>query len=210
MHPETAQDDAQVSYSACVGGGTPMLETVDAVRASGQDIVAVRAVLNGTVNYLLDRLAEGGDFASCADAARAAGFAEADMSQDLSGADAATKLRLIARHAFGPGLRDIAVDSEPLDTARIADICRSGERWVQLATLAQDGGDIVARIRLVPMSSIDEFPVLPDEWNALELTTASGERHLVTDRGAGGAPTAESLFGDLVRLHHAAVDGSAT
>src|SRR5213075_568730 len=87
-----------LGMSACVGGGTPILETIAQYARPG-DITNVSAVLSGTVNFILDQLALGHSYGIALSRAQRAGFAEEDPSQDLSGADAEIKLRLISRHA---------------------------------------------------------------------------------------------------------------
>ncbi len=90
-------------YSAAVGGVLPALEAIERARASG-GIKSFSGILNGTTNYVLDRLAEGLDFQSAIDAAQEAGYAEANPRFDLNGTDAAQKLILLARKAFDVSL----------------------------------------------------------------------------------------------------------
>lgn len=89
---------AKLLYSASVGGALPALETVR--RFTGR-IRRMSGVLNGTSNYVLDRQGAGESFDAAVTAAQAAGFAEADPTLDLDGSDAAQKLSLLAREAFG-------------------------------------------------------------------------------------------------------------
>ncbi len=90
----------RLKFGAAVGGAVPVLETVAAlVRQSG--VVQVRAILNGTCNFILDALEQRIDFDTAVKHAQASGFAEADPHDDLVGLDAARKLELIARAAFG-------------------------------------------------------------------------------------------------------------
>ncbi|MES2903666.1 MAG: homoserine dehydrogenase, partial [Pseudomonadota bacterium] len=93
-------------YSAAVGGSACILEMADRARAAGP-IAEFAGVLNGTVNFILDRLHCGVSFDDALGAAREAGFAEENCEFDLSGADASAKLRLIARRAFGIDPQDI-------------------------------------------------------------------------------------------------------
>lgn len=100
------------AHSAAVGGGAPVLETVKRLAESGAGIARVRGVLNGTSNFVLDRLMAGESLERAVAAAQAAGFAEADPSADLEGLDAANKLVLIAREAWAsarPGVGDARI-----------------------------------------------------------------------------------------------------
>src|SRR5690606_36168680 len=119
----------------------PVLETVAEARRSGE-IAEVAAVLNGTVNFILDRLHAGATLDAALDEARAAGFAEADSSADLEGHDAAAKLKLIAAEAFGVDPASVEVATEALDDARAEEVRTSGRRWVQAARLTPQGASV--------------------------------------------------------------------
>jgi len=198
---------ATLLYGAAVGGAAPVLETVAAARAAAP-VIEVAGILNGTVNYLLDRLARGCGFEAALADARLAGFAEEDPREDLSGADAAAKLRLIAVEAFGnAAAKALAVETETLDAARAAAIAASGERWVQLARLVVAPGGLRATVTLEKARDVRVLPALPDEWNAAAITCADGRVFRCLGRGAGGAPTAEAIVADLVRVRAAVAAG---
>src|SRR5690606_27801156 len=116
---------ARLAYSAAVGGGSPMIETLRAARAAGP-IAGFEAVLNGTVNFMLQRLGEGATFSDALADARAAGFAEEDPSSDLEGLDAAAKVKLLAFEAFGRSPddlpRDVLAAETPLGEAPVRQI----------------------------------------------------------------------------------------
>jgi homoserine dehydrogenase len=182
--------------SACVGGGTPILEAIERFVGCPR-IERVEAVLNGTVNFLLDQLGQGHSFEAALRRAQEAGFAEDDPTQDLSGQDAEIKLRLIARHAFNCLPNDIEIRTEALTPARIGKIWKSSERWIQLARLARDGDSIIGSISFALTTGIEELPDLPAERNFARVTLADGRRFDVEGRGAGGAPTAEAIMMDM-------------
>lgn len=184
---------ARLLYSAAVGGEAPVLETAAAARQRGP-VEEVRGVLNGTVNYILDRLSNGLDLAAALAEARRAGFAEEDSSADLSGADAAAKLRLIAAAAFGADPEGLAVATEALDPSAAARIAASGERWVQLARVDRHGA---ATVRLVPQRTVPDLPHLPGEYNCAAVQLRDGTVLRCRGRGAGGAPTAAAILSDL-------------
>jgi homoserine dehydrogenase len=178
---------ATLRYSAAVGGGVPMLETVRQARALGP-VRRIEAVLNGTVNFLLNRLAAGQPFEEALAEAQAAGFAEADPSADLTGRDAAAKLFLLARVAFGPG----AALPERVE-ALTADFTPRGEPVRQLAVADCAGG----RITLSPVGDDPLFAGLADAGNAIRVTLADGRTLTQSGLGAGRRPTAESVWADL-------------
>ena len=187
---------ARLLHAAAVGGGAPVLETVAAARARGP-VREVAGILNGTVNYILERLGRGCAFADALAEARLAGFAEEDPSEDLSGRDAAAKLRLIAGEAWGCDPAAVKVSTEPLGTEAIAQIGASRDRWIQLARIEARGGRIEARVSRTPRRLVDALPPGADEGNGAAVTLADGTVFRCRGRGAGGAPTAESLLADL-------------
>ena len=174
-------------YSAAVGGGVPMLEAVQLAREMGP-IRRIEAVLNGTVNFLLNRLATGYPFEAALAEAQAAGFAEADPSADLTGRDAAAKLFLLSRAAFGPGARlpdrvetlgpDFQPGPAPVRQLSVAD-CAEGQ------------------ITLAPMAGDPLFADLADAGNAIRITLADGRVLSRSGLGAGRVPTAGSVWADL-------------
>lgn len=188
-----AAGGARLLYSASVGGGAPLIETVRRARAHGA-IVRIEAVLNGTCNYILNRLAEGQGFETALAGARDAGFAEADPSADLTGRDAAAKLAILGHEALLGRLVGDGVAREPLS--------RDGElpagRVRQLARLDAHTGHAAVALRAVDGDAL--FADLADEWNALRVTTEDGRIFTARGRGAGRIPTAESLWADLTDL----------
>jgi homoserine dehydrogenase len=185
---------ARLLWSASVGGGAPMMETLRAARAEG-GVAAFEAVLNGTVNFMLERLGDGAAFESALAEARAAGFAEEDPSSDLEGLDAAAKVRLLAFEAFGvmPDEADIPRDILSADSPAAV-----GTR--QLCRCRMDNGRPVAEVRLVAGAGDPLFAALKGEGNALKLIAADGSVVRCRGRGAGRWATAESLLADLSDL----------
>jgi homoserine dehydrogenase len=194
-----AGGEASFLYSAAVGGETPILETV-AAAAAEQEVTAVAGIFNGTVNFILGRLARGLCYETALKEAQALGFAEENPHEDVSGADAAAKLRIVAATAFGgvPGDYDFPADALDLDKA--ARIAASGERWVQLARVERRDGRVTGSVALVPRSAAGVLPLAEDEWNCALVTTTDGFSRSCLGRGAGGAATAGAILSDLSLL----------
>jgi len=189
-----AAHDVRLLWSASIGGGVPMVETLRAARAQAP-VLAFEAVLNGTVNFMLERLGDGASFDAALAGARAAGFAEEDPSSDLQGLDAAAKVRLLAFEAFGvmPDEADIPRDVLSSDS-RLANGAR------QLCRCRLDNGRLVAEVRLVADAVDPLFVALKGEGNALKVIAADGSIVRCRGRGAGRWATAESLLADLSDL----------
>lgn len=190
-------------YSAAVGGGVPVLETVSALNARGREITTVKGVFNGTSNFVLDRLAKGEALDDAVRAAQAAGFAEADPSADLDGDDAAAKLVLTARAAWGVDLdiqaiaRQSITDLAPGFAAKAA---REGLRIRQVGRLARSGGGVHAAVRLEAVGADSVFYRVEREGNGVVIALKDAPGVILTGKGAGGAPTAASMAGDIARL----------
>ena len=188
-----AASEARLHYSASVGGGAPLIETVRRARAHGP-VVSVEAVLNGTCNFVLNRLAEGRGFDAALKAARAAGFAEEDPSSDLTGLDAAAKLAILAHEAGG---RRLSVDAVPRQTLSADTVLPAG-RVRQVARLDPGRGETAVAFERVDGDPL--FADLADEGNALRARTADGRVFAARGRGAGRAPTVEAVWADLTDL----------
>ena len=185
-----AASGARLHYSACVGGGAPLIETVRRARAHG-GVVRIEAVLNGTCNFILNRLAEGLPFEAALGAARDAGFAEADPSADLTGLDAGAKLAILGHEALQVRLAAAEIARETLSR----DSHLPPGRIRQLARLDVRSGETGVALRAVDGDPL--FADLPDEWNAVRVTTGDGRVFAARGRGAGRAPTTESVWADL-------------
>ena len=189
-----AGQGAELLWSASIGGGVPMVETLRAARSKAP-ILAIEAVLNGTVNFILERLSAGDSFDNALAGARAAGFAEEDPSSDLEGLDAAAKVRLLAFEAFGVMPHESEI---PRDILSAANSLPAGAR--QLCRCRMDNGRLVAEVRLVADPVDPLFAALKGEGNALKVITVDGSVVRCQGRGAGRWATAESLLADLSDL----------
>ena len=187
-----------LSYSAAVGGGSPMIETVRAARDLGE-IVEIEAVLNGTVNFMLDRLSHGAAFDDALADARAAGFAEEDPSADLEGHDAAAKLRILAFEAFGEVLEDSDIPRAALNVEVVAQHGGVGALR-QIGRCVREDGEVSAWVNLEPTLEARLFRTLRGERNALRVVLKDGRSFVCRGRGAGRWPTSESVFADLGEL----------
>jgi homoserine dehydrogenase len=199
---------ARVAYSAAVGGGVPVLERVREI-ARGEGVVAVEGVLNGTCNFVLDRVGGGATLEAAVRDAQSAGFAEADASVDLDGIDAAHKLVLIAHAAWGaaipvesvaqPSVRSIG--RREAESARERGCVHRAVASVRRETGGGGGGErIEAKVEVREVDRASAYAHAIEEDNCVTITTASGATHVLRGRGAGQHPTAESVLGDLLAL----------
>lgn len=193
---------SRLAYSAAVGGGAPMIETLRVAKAAGP-IKGFEAVLNGTVNFMLTRLQAGADFADALADARVAGFAEEDPSSDLEGRDSAAKVRLLAFEAFGrtPAEADVPC-------AVLSEAFKPAGPVRQIGACARDGDGLKASVSLDVGLDDPFFQSLNGERNGLKVYGEDGRVWSCKGRGAGRWPTTESVLSDLadiVRARHASL-----
>lgn len=185
---------ARIQWSASVGGGAPMIETLRSA-SDVAPVVAFEAVLNGTVNFMLSRIDAGASFEQALEEARAAGFAEEDPSADLEGLDAAAKVKLLAFEAFGVLPDDATFRRDVLDPAALPP---KGARQVCRCEIRD--GVVTAQVRLTADGIDPLFSRLSGEGNALKVELADGSVVRCRGRGAGRWATTESVLADLSDL----------
>ena len=191
------KEDARLRYSAAVGGVVPVLETLQRLR--GQ-VTKVEGILNGTSNFVLDRLAEGTPLNEAVEEARRLGFAEADPTDDLSGLDAARKLALIAGGAFGTRL-EVAAIPVPGPLAIEAWLPENNRPFGKLVASVERGAlGPIAKVELVNVDASHPLAGCRGADNAVVITLRNGTTIELRGRGAGRWPTAESVMGDLFEL----------
>lgn len=205
LHALAGHSGATLLYSASVGGGAPFIETVERARENGA-IVGIEAALNGTVNYILTALSSGEAFETAVIAAQKAGFAEPDPSADLSGGDARAKLSILSYAAFGEEIDLNRIEIEALDAAKAARFAAEGGCWKQLARLQRGAdGAVSASVRFERRDDDALFAGALWEANALRIFKQDGSVIECRGKGAGRAPTVESLFADLADIRDARI-----
>jgi len=195
---------AELRYEAAVGGAIPVLHALRGALVANR-LTRVRGILNGTCNYILTRMAE--DRLPLADAlarAQELGYAEADPSADVSGTDAAQKLVILARHAFGRWLPLDAVRVEGIEQITLGDVDDALRRGNVVKLIAEasrnDDGAISLRVAPVEIPATDALAQVRDEVNAVTLEGDFAGPLTFIGRGAGSRPTGSAVFADLVEL----------
>ncbi len=195
-------DHHSLRYSAAVGGAVPALEAVRALADDGR-IVSLSGVLNGTCNYILDRLAAGCSWSRAVAEAQAHGFAEQDPRADVSGSDTVCKLRLLARRAF-PDVAAHYVSAtgiDAIDPAWVQSAARDGGRARLVGTAQITGGRVHLEVKPTLVDSSHPFAQIRNEENCLLIDTGHSEsQQFWTGRGAGRWPTTAAVMADLFDL----------
>ena len=194
----------EVRFEASVAGGIPVLRALQEGLA-GDRLVEVRGILNGTCAYILSRMqAEPISFADALAEAQQAGYAEADPSEDLDGADAAAKLAIIAAVGLRRPVRveDIATRSiRPIESVDFMYAKELGCTIRQVARAsAEDNGEVFAAVRpaLVPLAS--NFGRVEGSQNLVTVRGIFGGETSFSGSGAGGSPTAVAVVSDVLSI----------
>ncbi len=159
-------------------------------------------ILNGTTNFILSTMErEGRDFAEALDAARKLGFAEADPSLDLSGADTAQKLTILVRRAFRMSVEHGSIATEGIVGMELEDL-RQADRFGFVAKLlgiairTPTGLDLRVHPAFIPKRYL--LAAVRDEFNGVYLRGEAAGSMLLYGKGAGALPTAQAVLGDVM------------
>jgi len=188
-------------FEAAVGGAIPIIRPLSESLA-GERITDVIGIVNGTTNYILTEMCD--TQASYTDAladAQQKGFAEADPTADVTGADAAAKAAILASLAFGTWVggenvyREGIEDLTPIDIEFAADL---GYRPKLLAVATDDGSGVAVRVHptLVPLGH--PLANISGSQNAVYVRGPDVDELLFAGPGAGGQPTATAVLGDII------------
>lgn len=212
LHQAAAAAGVDLAFEAAVGGGIPIVRTLRDSLA-GDSVRSLTGILNGTSNYVLTRMLEDGmSFDDAVATAQSLGYAEADPSMDVGGHDAAQKLQILARLAFGIDAPMAAIHVEGIDRISAEDH-RFAERFgycIKHLVVAKDHGEAV-ELRAHP-SLVATSSVLANVSGVLNGVLIQGQALgpcLVTGQGAGAQPTAVSVVGDAVDVARSIVAKAA-
>ncbi len=195
---------ASLGIEASVAGGIPILR---ALRESfvADRLESVSGILNGTCNYILTEMeASGRAYSDILKDAQRLGYAEADPESDVGGADAAYKLTLLSRMAFGQEVRFEEIEREGITRLLPCDFVYARQlgraiRQLAVARRLPDGRLLLSvRTHLVDGASILAKVLGP--FNAVRVAGQAGGEFVFYGRGAGGDPTATAVLSDVLEI----------
>lgn len=208
LFPLASGNGAVLRYEAAVGGAVPIVRVL-ADTLAATPVERVHGIVNGTTNYILTAMAKRGEsYAEALADAQAAGFAEADPTEDVSGSDAAAKMALLAMLAFGTWVPYEDVDFTGIEQIAVEDIehAREFDLALKLVGTAERIGDGVS-VRVHPIFLPLSHPLasVDGSFNAVTIESPHVEEITLQGPGAGGMPTASAVLGDLISV----LNGSA-
>ena len=193
---------AQLYFEAAVAGAIPIIRPLRESLA-GDRIQRVMGIVNGTTNFILDRMeSTGADFQDALAEATALGYAEADPTADIEGFDAASKAAILASLAFHSEVAVEKVHREGITTVTAAqiDAARQAGYAVKLLAICERVSEtgLVARVHptLIPLDH--PLAAVRGAYNAVFVEAESAGRLMFYGAGAGGPETASAILGDLV------------
>ncbi len=212
-----AQDHGvDLYYEAAVAGAIPLLRPLRESLA-GDDVRKVLGIVNGTTNYVLDKMdSTGAGFNEAVEQAQALGYAEADPTADLEGFDAAAKAAILASLAFHTRVSGQDVHREGITEVTAADVraAREMDCVVKLLAICERvdvvGGDGISAsgvsVRVHPAMIPRSHPLasVREAFNAVFVEADAAGQLMFYGKGAGGDPTASAILGDVVAVarHH--------
>ena len=195
---------AQLRFEAAVAGAIPVIRVVQE-SLGAIPIEKVFGIVNGTTNYILTEMARAGlSYADALSQAQELGYAEADPTDDVGGADAAAKMAIIARLAFGAPVELEEVPYEGIEQVKPDDLAYAKELGLSLKLLgvAERAGEGEISVRVFPCFLYPGHPLSPIEgaFNAVMVEAPAIREITMSGPGAGGTETASAVLGDVVSV----------
>ncbi len=201
----TAAGDHQavIRYEASVGGGIPLIAPFQEDLVAN-DVSAIYAIVNGTTNYILTRMAkEGLDFSAALKHAQKLGYAEADPTNDIEGIDAAYKLAILTTIAFGTEVKPDKVYHEGISRLKARDFRYARELGYAIKLLAiakRDKDSIEARVHPVFIPEDSLLAKVDGVYNAILVEGDLVGQVIFYGEGAGPRATSSAVVSDIIKI----------
>jgi len=194
-------------FEAAVAGAIPIIRPLRESLA-GDKVRRVLGIVNGTTNFILDRMdTAGAGFAEALEEAQELGYAEADPTADVEGYDAAAKAAILASLAFHTRVTASEVYREGISEVSANDIASARERGAVVKLLAicelregPDGPAVAVRVHPAMIPRSHPLASVREAYNAVFVESEAAGQLMFYGPGAGGAPTASAVLGDLVTV----------
>ncbi len=193
---------ASLKFEAAVGGAIPVISALER-GVTGARVRALRAIINGTTNYILTQMAlEGMPFEDALSDAQARGYAEADPGNDINGTDAVYKLAVLATLAYGAPVSPESIYCEgighlaPQDFRYAHDLGYAIKLLAVAKSLAD--GELDVRVHPAFIASNAQLAKVDGVYNAVQFDSDSAGELLLYGRGAGSQPTTSAVLSDLI------------
>lgn len=198
------ENNKVVLYEAAIAGGIPLIMPIKTILA-GNKITKIKAILNGTTNYILTKMdVQGASYTDVLKEAQELGYAEADPTGDVEGFDAAYKITTLATIAFGKRIKIENVYREGITKISPDDMKAANEMGykIKLIASAELNEDSKADVRVHPMLVPKTKTLAHIDYvtNAVSLSGHPVGDVTLSGPGAGEFPTASSVVGDILAI----------
>jgi homoserine dehydrogenase len=197
------RNGVQLRFEASVCAAIPVVK----VLRESMIVTAVHridGIVNGTTNFILSRMIQSGStYEEALAEAQALGYAEADPTEDVTGADAAAKIAILASIAFHTRVRLEEVDHVGINLLDLADIEHAAELGYAVKLIAsawQADGGVAARVHPCLLGADHPLAAVDGAFNAVMLQGRSIREVILEGPGAGGDETATAVIGDVVAV----------
>ncbi len=198
-----AKHNTDLRYEASVGSGIPLISSFQQDLAANK-ISAIHAILNGTTNYILTRMAqEGLDFASTLKKAQELGYAECDSTNDIEGIDAAYKLVILSNLAFQANFVPQDVYCEGISNVAARDFLYAGEFGYAIKLLAiakRSDHKVEMRVHPVFIPQDSQLAKVDGVYNAVEVDTDLAGKLVFYGEGAGALRASSAVAADVLAI----------
>jgi homoserine dehydrogenase len=203
IHAAARACAADLYYEAAVAGAIPLLRPLRESLA-GDTVHRVLGIVNGTTNFILDRMdSAGSDFTESLEEAQALGYAEPDPTADVEAFDAAAKTAILASLAFHTRVTASDVYREGITEVSAADIASAKMlgRIVKLLAICERSGEGVSvRVHPAMIPRAHPLATVGGAYNAVFVEAKSAGQLMFYGAGAGGTATASAVLGDIVAV----------
>ena len=199
-----AKYNVQFLYEASVGGGIPVLTSMQN-ELQGNNFLEVMGIVNGTTNYILTKMTEeGADYADVLKDAQAKGFAEADPTADVEGIDVANKLSILIALAFDKYIAPTDIPTTGISKITKADIEAAAAEGCKLKLIAHaklnEDGTVEASVAPEKIPFAHPLAGVSNEFNAVYITGDMVDELMFYGKGAGALPTGSAIVGDIIKV----------
>ena len=206
-----AKNGVDILYEASVGGGIPIISPLKRDLCANE-ISSVRAIINGTTNYILTRMSRDGlDFDAALAQAQDLGYAEADPTNDIDGHDAAYKVAILASLAFRTPVRIEDVHREGIRGLAARDFRYARELGYAIKLLAvarREDSSVQVRVHATLVPEDELLAKVDGALNAVEIEGDLTGKVLFQGAGAGSLPTSSAIMADVLDAARALVLGT--
>ena len=205
LYEAAAKHGVDLYYEAAVAGAIPLVRPLRE-SLTGDKVRRVLGIVNGTTNFILDKMdSTGAGFAEALEEAQALGYAEPDPTADVEGFDAAAKAAILASLAFHSRVTAADVHREGITEVTSTDVAGARTlgcvvKLLAICELSDDERSIGVRVHPAMIPRTHPLAGVRDAFNAVFIECHSAGELMFYGRGAGGAPTASAVLGDLVTV----------